>query len=174
MRQEKSEYGIKVVNEEIDQLLESIQQVPYLISPFGQEQIISFDKGIVKITGYSADDILADKQLWLNMIHPADRQRVFGVFGYCKSRGIPFEIEYRFIHKNGSLRWVVDEGEPVFSEEAGIVQIEGIITDVSEFKKVWTRHLPSVPELRDHAMKAEKSMPFGCGFSTAEARLDKN
>lgn len=174
MRQEKSNYGIALIDKEINRLLESIRGVPYLISSFGQEPIISFDKGIIKLTGYSADEILADKQLWLNMIHPADRQRVFGVFAYCKRQRIPFEIEYRIIHKDGSLHWIIDEGEPILSEIVDVAQIEGIITDISVFKKVWTRHLPNVTELQEHAIASGKGVPSGCGLFIAGTRLDEN
>ncbi len=170
----RDEYGITVVDKEIDRLLDSIRGVPYLISPFGEEQIISFDKGIIKLTGYSADDILTDKQLWLNMIHPADQKRVFGVFGYCKSRGLSFQMEYRLIHKNGSLCWVVDEGEPFFDERVKVVQIEGIITDISGFREIRAWCLPNVPELQNHAIKSVNGTSFGCRLATSENRLDEN
>jgi PAS domain S-box-containing protein len=160
MKQEKSQYGATFMNEEFDQLLDSICEIPYVISPFGQEQIICFDKGIEKLTGYSANDILADKQLWLNMIHPADSQRLFGAFDRCKSRGLAFEIEYRIIHKDGSMCWVIDEGEPVFNERGEVIQIDGLITDMSRFIKAWTRCFRIFPNYRIVPLRRETALPL--------------
>lgn len=70
----------------------------------------------------------------LNMVHPADRKRVLAAFTRCKDNGTPFEIEYRIIHKDGSVRYVIDEDYPVFNDKDRITEIEGIITDITELK----------------------------------------
>jgi PAS domain S-box-containing protein len=135
MRAEKSQYDSTLLNEEIDRLIETIAGVPYSALPLERPQIICFARRIEELTGYTADQILANRQLWMNIIYPADRDRVFAAFTRCKNLGIPFEIEYRIIHKDGSLRYVIDEGEPVFNDKGQVTEIEGIITDVGKSKK---------------------------------------
>jgi len=135
MQEKKDQPVLTLLDEELYRPIASICEVPYSALPLEKPEIICFARRIEELTGYSADDILTDKQLWLNMIHPADRKRVFGVFAYCKSRGLAFVIEYRIIDKNGSLRWIIDEGEPVFDDKGQVTQIDGTIIDISEYKK---------------------------------------
>jgi PAS domain S-box-containing protein len=135
MRAEKSQYDLALLDEEIDRLIETIAGVPYSALPLERPEIICFARRIEELTGYDADQILADRQLWINIIHPDDRERVFAVFNRCKNWGIPFEIEYRITCRNGSVHRVIDEGEPVFDNRGRVTQIEGIITDISEYTK---------------------------------------
>ena len=135
MEDEKKESVVTLLDKELRRLLDTIGDVPYLALPSERPEIICFCGRVQELSGYSADEILADRQLWVNMIHPADRERVFAAFAKCKSEGISFEIEYRVIHRDGSVRYVIDEGEPVFDEKGQITEVEGVITDVTELKK---------------------------------------
>ena len=135
MQQDENQYDLTFIAEELHRLFDTIPEVPYSAPPFERPEIICFARRIKVLTGYTADEILADRQLWINMIHPADRERVFAAFKRCKNWGISFEIEYRIIHKDGSVHHVIGEGEPVFDDKGQIIRIEGIITDVSEYKR---------------------------------------
>jgi len=136
MQEQKNQYDLSFIAGELHQLFDSIPEVAYSTPPLERPEIICFARRIEVLTGYTTDEVLADRQLWMKMIHPADRERVFAAFKQCKDRGTPFEIEYRIIHKDGSLRYVIDEGEPIFDDEGKIIRIEGIITDISDCKKL--------------------------------------
>ena len=135
MQVEKSQYDLTLLDEELDRIIETVVGIPYSALPLEQLEVICFAKRIKELTGYSADQILADRRLWISIIHPADRERVFAAFSRCRNWGVPFEIEYRITRRDSSVRRVIDEGEPVFGDEGQITQIDGIITDVSEYKK---------------------------------------
>lgn len=134
MQQKKEQPTLELLEEELHELI-AAAQIPYSALPAERPQVICFTESVEGLTGYTPDEILADRRLWVSMIHPADRERVFAAFGRCKEQGTPFEIEYRLIHKDGSLRYVIDEGEAVFNDKGQVTGVEGIITDVSEYKK---------------------------------------
>ena len=134
MQDEKNQFVLTLLEEELDWLTDTIAGIPYSALLLEGPQTI-FIAGRSQVFGYSNDEILADKWLWINMIHPADRERVFAVLSYCKNSGTPFEIEHRVIDKDGSLHWVIDEGEPVLEGDSQVTVIEGIITDVTEFRR---------------------------------------
>ena len=136
MQEKKSQIDLTVLDEQFQQLLEGICEVAYSVLPLERPKIIFVADSVKTLTGYSSDEILADGQLWLDIVHPADQDRVFSALTCCKNSGAGFEIEYRIIHKDGSLRYVVNEGEPVFDDQGQITQIEGIMTDISEGKKL--------------------------------------
>ena len=147
MLDKKDQDDMSLFEEELNCLIEAVCEVPYSAPPSEQPQVICFSRRIEELTGYTADQILADQQLWMNMVYPADRERVFAVFAQCKNRGMPFEIGYRLIHKDGSLRYVIDRGEAVFDDQGQMTQIDGTITDVSEYKKARIRVCQRNPEV---------------------------
>ncbi len=135
MQEAKEQSILTLLDRELDRLLDAIGGVPYLVLPSERPEIICFSGRAKEVSGYSADEILADGQVWINMIHPDDRQRVFATFDECRDRGTAFEIEYRIIHKDGSVRYVIDKGEPVLNDKDQITHIEGVITDVSKCER---------------------------------------
>ncbi|MFM7427619.1 MAG: PAS domain-containing protein, partial [Elainella sp.] len=62
--------------------------------------------GCEQLYGFSAAEMRADKHLWLSQVDPYDRETLllplFGVFFTEQN----VTAEYRFHHKNGSIRWI--------------------------------------------------------------------
>jgi len=132
MHEAKIEYVLERLNKELRRFVDTIGKIPYVALPSEKPEIICFAGKIEELSGYDANEILADRQHWANMIHPDDRQRVFDAFVECKNSGTSFEIEYRIIHKDGTLRYVMDRGEPVFNDKGEITQVEGIISAIGQ------------------------------------------
>jgi len=135
MKEERYQSVLALLDERLRRFIDTIGDVPYIALPAERPEIICFAGTIKELSGYDVNEILADRQHWANMIHPDDQERVFDVFGECKNSGTAFEIEYRIIHKDGTLRYVVDKGEPVFNGKGEITQIEGIITAIGQSNK---------------------------------------
>lgn len=123
------------LSEELHRFIDTIGKIPYVALPSERPEIICFSGKIKKLTGYDVNEILADRQHWENLIHPYDRDQVFEAFGRCKNEGTPFIIEYRIIHRDGSIRYVSDKGEPVFNNKGKVNQIEGLITPLGESRE---------------------------------------
>jgi PAS domain S-box-containing protein len=135
MQNAKIEYVLYRLNKELHRFIDTIGEIPYVALPSEKPEIICFAGKIKELTGYDANEILADREHWENMISPEDRKQVFAAFARCKNEGMPFNIEYRIVHKDGSLRYVLDKGEPVFDNKGEITQVEGVITPLGEGTK---------------------------------------
>lgn len=87
-------------------------------------------------TGYSPEKLYRDPEAWPRCIHPDDRE--YAVNAYieaCRDR-MAYNLDYRIIHKDtGQLRYVRDQGHLSKDEKGAVVRIDGIITDITEFKK---------------------------------------
>ena len=123
---------LKHLGRELRRFINTIGDIPYIALPSERPEIICFSGKIEELSGYDANEILADREHWANMIHPDDQEKVFATFAGCKNEGTPFNMEYRIVHRDGSLRYVSDKGEPVFNDRGEITQIEGLITPVGE------------------------------------------
>jgi len=132
MQEAKVQYVLERLSKELQRFIDTIGDIPYIALPSERPEIICFSGKIKELTGYDANEILADREHWEKMIHPDDCEQVFAAFVRCKNEGAPFNIEYRIVHKDGTLRYVVDRGEPVFDGKGEITQIEGIITAIGQ------------------------------------------
>jgi PAS domain S-box-containing protein len=135
MQEAEIQYVLKRLYEELNQFVETVREIPYVALPSERREIICFAQKIKELSGYDADEILADREYWANLIHPDDRERVFAAYTECKNLGVSFEVEYRIIHKDGSLRCVMDKGKPVFNDRGDIIHIEGAIILVGQSEK---------------------------------------
>ena len=140
MQESKIQYVLEQLKKELHRFIDTLGEIPYVALPSEKPDIICFCEKIKELCGYDADDILADRQLWGKMIHPDDCERVFAAFARCKNKGMSFNIGYRIVHKDDSVRYVNDKGEPVFDDRGEITQIEGTITPLREITK--TENIP--------------------------------
>ncbi|MCF8070161.1 MAG: PAS domain-containing protein [Desulfobacterales bacterium] len=83
----------------------------------------------------------ASDEMWDKFIHPDDRKRIRSIFndkvlgGECEYQ--IFEYEYRIITPSGKIKWIIDRGKTVESDENGKpVRQVGTTLDITERKLV--------------------------------------
>jgi PAS domain S-box-containing protein len=73
--------------------------------------------GVEELTGIPIEQMTANPEIWRTMIHPDDQERVFAADGASNTDGSDaFSLEYRMLHKDGSVVWVLDEATLVRPE----------------------------------------------------------
>lgn len=87
------------------------------------------------ISGYLADDLTGDAAPAYNsIIHPDDQIAVSDAIQNALSAGEPWQIRYRIIHRDGSIRWVEERGGAANGKDGSILFLEGYIIDRTEEK----------------------------------------
>ncbi len=71
---------------------------------------------------------------WLAQVHPEDRDRVMNEWRSALVSG-RLESEYRIVRPDGSVRWIVDRGIPIFDSEGHPTRFIGVNVDVTERKE---------------------------------------
>ena len=87
------------------------------------------------IYGYSVADWLSNPDLWVNSIHPDDRERVLETFVEAQRLGTDALVEYRVVHKDGSVRWVIDRFGWERDANGDVVSLVGVMSDVTAQKQ---------------------------------------
>ncbi|EIM26738.1 bifunctional diguanylate cyclase/phosphodiesterase [Microvirga lotononidis] len=72
---------------------------------------------------------------WLQLVHPADRERVSAAWHAALRDGEPYACEFRVRHVGGAYRWVADRGVPLRDEDGIIEEWVGTISDIHERKQ---------------------------------------
>ncbi|HEV3376865.1 MAG TPA: EAL domain-containing protein [Thermoleophilaceae bacterium] len=113
-------------------LVERLPVVTYSaeLGPAGRWTYVS--PQIEHMTGYSAEEWMADPELWFRRLHPSDRDDVVRAEARVEREGGRLDIEYRLLARNGDIVWVRDEATstPGRPGESGLV--EGVLVDITE------------------------------------------
>jgi PAS domain S-box-containing protein len=86
-----------------------------------------------QISGLSEEDALGVG--WLNAVHPEDKDRLKINWRASFHQQAPSFEDYRFIHPDGSITWVIGQAVPELNAEDKLVGFVGTITDITERKK---------------------------------------
>ncbi len=119
----------------VDKLVEDFPIISYKISVTGTEEVLSVSPYVQDLLGYSPSDFLKDKDLWLRLIHPADRDPVLEKAERLKTEGRPINCIYRIRGKDGSYVWIHDRAVRVTGDKGTILHYEGIALDINSQKE---------------------------------------
>ena len=88
--------------------------------------------GIEYISGYTKDDFNNGIQ-WSSIVHTEDLPQYLDN-QYKLEGGNILHHQYRIVHKNGDIRWVQDYTIPTLDDNGKIMQLNGLISDITEQK----------------------------------------
>lgn len=89
---------------------------------------------------------------FLEFVHSEDRQRVIDVVRSNKDQGTTYEVEFRVVGLNGSIRWIRSAGQVEHNLDGNPTLIRGIGQDITKIKRLelqlreLTAHLQTVRE----------------------------
>lgn len=87
-----------------------------------------------QIWGRSREDTYANPMIWARAVHPQDRAMVNGELMKRAADGAPFNLEYRIVRPDGTLRWVSDRAFPVRDAHGRTYRVAGVVRDISAHK----------------------------------------
>jgi PAS domain S-box-containing protein len=128
--------GISSRSFDAESLLRSLMEnVPGAIYRAANDDIWTVQKvseEIESITGYPASDFVdASKRTIVTVTHPDDREPVDREIKAAIAAGRPFQLEYRIVHADGGIRWVLERGVKTVDRD-GVEWLDGIIFDITE------------------------------------------
>lgn len=118
------------------QLLEAVTSYTYSVEiRDGLAQSTSHGPGCLAATGYTREDFAADPYLWINMVHPNDRELVRRHAVQVVAGSEEASIEHRILHRNGSVRWMRHQIVTHHDAHGELVRTDGVIEDITERKR---------------------------------------
>jgi PAS domain S-box-containing protein len=90
---------------------------------------------IADISGYPAADFIGNRvRTYASIIHPDDLQMVSRIVDEARTARLQSSIEYRIVHRDGSVRWVYERGQGIYDADGRILHIDGAIFDITARK----------------------------------------
>lgn len=102
--------------------------------------ITYFSKSDNQFLGYATDELTNNRELWWNNVFTEDRHLLEeNDRKYKNGEAESHNLEYRMVHKDGSIRWVLDRGVVIERDIQGKpLRITGTHTDITNRKFVET------------------------------------
>jgi len=111
------------------QLTENIKGVFWLTSP-DKKIAYYISPAFNEIWGRGAGYYYSDPMKWIETVHPDDRELVNNSIPLQRTG--KYDMEYRIIRPDGSIRWIRDRAFPILNQEKEVIRIAGICEDVTE------------------------------------------
>jgi len=96
--------------------------------------IVTWSEELEAIFGLEKGSFQGSEQHYYQLMHEDDRQGVWHEVQRATKEKRPYNIEFRFYHADGSIRWMEGRGEAVYSERGEPVRLYGIGIDVTARK----------------------------------------
>jgi PAS domain S-box-containing protein len=94
-------------------------------------------------------------EMFLEYLHPEDRQRTHAAVTRCLEEKVDYNVEYRVIWGDGSIHWIAAKGRVFDDTEGKPIRMMGIVQEISERKQIEAK-LASSQERLELAQKAGK------------------
>jgi len=129
--------GAQDDDREIDRTYRRIvENAPVVFITFDETGETRFtSSSMERLTGYpSAETPAISIGFWRALIHPDDRERFLDAFAQLFAGGEPFEIEYRWRHRDGRWIWTSTRlGRPYLQD--GVRLADGVSVDITQIKR---------------------------------------
>ncbi len=120
---------------------------------------IYYGDKIFDITGYSAQDFIDNKNVrFTDIIYYKDIKTVREHIRKSVNNNTPYSLEFRIVHKNGTITWVQENGRPVFDEVNDTIYLDGITTEITDKKNAEQALLEAKQEMEKLNRQLEKTV----------------
>lgn len=131
--QRQAEAALREQEERFRQMTENIEEVVWL-TDVSKERMLYVSPAYETIWGRSCENLYADPKQWMDAIHPDDKETVkHAALNHQASS--EYDIEYRIIHQDGSLRYIHDRAFPIRDDTGKIYRIVGTAQDITARKE---------------------------------------
>ncbi|ALF54729.1 ATPase [Nostoc piscinale CENA21] len=131
----QTETALLVSQQRLQYLLSSSPAVIYTSKAAANFGPTFVSNNISSITGYQPQDFTEDPNFWSNHIHSEDVKNVLAELNKILQQE-HYSLEYRFRHKNGTYRWVSDQGKLVRDDAGNPVEMVGYLADITKRKQL--------------------------------------
>jgi len=129
----RAEAALRSSEEKFRQLAENIHEVFFLTSP-DLSQMLYISPAYEEMWGRTTQSLYQQPSLWLESVHPDDRQRVTTALAPTIRGEQDFEQQYRIVRPDGSGRWVWVRAFRILNQAGSLERIAGIAEDITERK----------------------------------------
>jgi two-component system CheB/CheR fusion protein len=118
-----------------------------------------FNSTYARMVGYEPEEFAQRASRWIELVHPEDRERLLALNEACVEGVLDtFSMEYRFITRDGAVKWVLGRGRAARRDAKGrALRMIGTNVDITSQRTAEAERA----KLQAHLMKAQKMDSLG-------------
>ncbi|GAA6623633.1 PAS domain S-box protein [Scytonema sp. NUACC26] len=132
---QRAAVALLVSQERLHYLLSSSPGVIYSCKPSDDYATTFISENVMSMLGYEVQEFIQTPSFWIDRVFPEDLPRVSADLAILFERG-QINYEYRFFHKDGSVRWMYDQAQLVLDDTGNPIEIVGYWLDITERKQL--------------------------------------
>lgn len=74
--------------------------------------------------------------MFVARLHPDDRDRVLANINHAIATGEDYDIEFRVVYPNGTIRWALTQGKVFYDQNGQPMRMAGLDLDITERKRI--------------------------------------
>ena len=90
---------------------------------------------VVSMLGFKPEELIGHPEFWDGRVHPDDLRHYLAEVPHLWKDG-QYAFEYRFLHKDGTYRWIREETKVVRDADGKPIEVIGYWTDITERRKM--------------------------------------
>jgi two-component system cell cycle sensor histidine kinase/response regulator CckA len=132
----ETEKSLRESDERFSSLVSNIPGIVFRCLNDSNWTMLFISGEIYPISNYPASDFINNSiRSYASIIHSEDRGLVDRAIQKGVKEKARYSIEYRICSANGSIRWVHERGQGIFSSEGNLLWLDGVILDITDHKK---------------------------------------
>ena len=130
----QSEQHLREAEERFRALVEQSPAMFYIERADPEAPSVYVSPRVEELFGITAEEYIGDPDAWERRVHPEDVAEAMDAWQAALAAGRPWSLEYRVVHRDGRIIWVRDECALARDEDGSVVQVQGVMYDITERK----------------------------------------
>lgn len=123
-----------ILNGSLDDIFSHTPAIIYTYRVIDGQMALGYvSRNVTDMLEYSPQEIMADPELWIGRIHPADRRKLRSIPGLLEGEQL-VQLEYRFNCRKGNCLWL-REKHTVISNSGSEKEVIAVSWDITERKQ---------------------------------------
>jgi PAS domain S-box-containing protein len=140
-KRKQAEEQLHAARHRLEYVISSNPAVIYtgkVLADLSDWELTYLSENVVGMLGYEAREFVGHPEFWGHHVHPEDLRSVLEQIPRLWKEG-QHAFEYRFLHKDGTYRWIREETEVTRSTDRKPIEVNGYWTDITERKQMEAR-----------------------------------
>ena len=86
------------------------------------------------LSGWPAEDFMDERIRFTDILHPDDVEAFWRQVGDALARSEPYTVEYRILHRDGSVRWLTENARGIYGADGVLQYVDGVLMDNTALK----------------------------------------
>lgn len=145
-------------NRKYNTLINNLQGIVYRCKNNKDWEMEYISNGCFKITKYKPIEFTSNKIHFGQIILEKDRETIWNKIQKALLEKKTYSLEYRIKDKNGTIKYVWEQGEGVFCKNGKVIALEGYISDITEQYNTSLELQNSKKQLEEYSHRLEEKV----------------